>query len=240
MNWYPFDTEVCSMKINVPEDMNDFITLEDNGLKNLGPVELTQYFIQNTEMSIGHIGNQQAVIVQVTLGRRLLGALLTVFLPTILLNVIGHTANYFETFYFESIISVNLTVMLVLTTMFINVSNQLPKTSYIKMMDVWLIFNLIVPFVEVLLHTYKEGLRQKSENKVKNQENDKNVDQWKDSKIDTVIKTLLVNQKIKTFAFVKVKRKESKTTNNLHANNWNNSQGMEKRRTECARVRSLS
>ena len=39
--------------------------------------------------------------------------------------------------------------------MFINVSNQLPKTSYIKMMDVWLIFNLILPFTEVLLHTWK-------------------------------------------------------------------------------------
>ena len=35
--------------------------------------------------------------------------------------------------------------------MFINVSNQLPKTSYIKMMDIWLIFNLILPFTEVLL-----------------------------------------------------------------------------------------
>ena len=39
--------------------------------------------------------------------------------------------------------------------MFINVSNQLPKTSYIKMTDVWLIFNLSLPFIEVLLHTYK-------------------------------------------------------------------------------------
>ena len=43
--------------------------------------------------------------------------------------------------------------------MFINISNQLPKTSYIKMMDVWLIFNLILPFTEVLLHTYKDYLR---------------------------------------------------------------------------------
>ena len=31
----------------------------------------------------------------------------------------------------------------------------LPTTAYLKMIDVWLIFNLIVPFVEVLLHTYK-------------------------------------------------------------------------------------
>ena len=49
--------------------------------------------------------------------------------------------------------------MLVLTTMFINVSNNLPKTSYIKMMDIWLIFNLLLPFMEVLLHTYIDHLR---------------------------------------------------------------------------------
>ena len=49
--------------------------------------------------------------------------------------------------------------MLVLTTMFINVSNNLPKTSYIKMMDIWLIFNLLLPFIEILLHTYMDMLR---------------------------------------------------------------------------------
>ena len=98
---------------------------------------------------------KQAVIFKVSLGRRLLGTILTVFLPTVLLNLLGHSANYFKDFFFEAAVTVNLTVMLVLTTMFINVSNQLPNTSYIKMIDVWLIFNLIVPFVEVLLHTYK-------------------------------------------------------------------------------------
>ena len=49
--------------------------------------------------------------------------------------------------------------MLVLTTMFINVSNNLPKTSYMKMMDVWLLFNLLYPFIVVLLHTYMDTLR---------------------------------------------------------------------------------
>ena len=43
--------------------------------------------------------------------------------------------------------------------MFINVSNNLPKTSYMKMVDVWLLFNLIYPFVTVLLHTYMDTLR---------------------------------------------------------------------------------
>ena len=42
--------------------------------------------------------------------------------------------------------------MLVLTTMFVSVSNELPKTSYMKMVDYWLVFNLFIPFAEVLLH----------------------------------------------------------------------------------------
>ena len=50
---------------------------------------------------------------------------------------------------------VNLTVMLVLVTMFISVSEGLPKTSYIKMIDVWLVFVLIVPFLEVLVIVFE-------------------------------------------------------------------------------------
>ena len=53
------------------------------------------------------------------------------------------------------IVKLYVKVMLVLTTMFVSVSQSLPKTSYIKMVDIWLVFNLLIPFVEVLIHTYE-------------------------------------------------------------------------------------
>ena len=56
--------------------------------------------------------------------------------------------------------------MLVLTTMFINVSNSLPKTSYMKMVDAWLLFNLLYPFIVVLLHTYMDTLRNDGEREI--------------------------------------------------------------------------
>ena len=56
---------------------------------------------------------------------------------------------------FQAVVTVNLTVMLVLVTMFISISSSLPVTSYVKMIDIWLLFSLMVPFVEVLLHTWK-------------------------------------------------------------------------------------
>ena len=96
---------------------------------------------------------------KIVFGQRILSTILTVYAPTLLLNIIGHSTNYFKPFYFEAIVSVNLTVMLTLTTIFITVITNLPKTSYIKMIDIWLIANLILPFVEVLLHTYEESLR---------------------------------------------------------------------------------
>ena len=57
--------------------------------------------------------------------------------------------------------------MLVLTTIFIDVSNSLPKTSYLKMIDVWLLFNLLQPFVVVLTHTYMDILRPEDEDQTR-------------------------------------------------------------------------
>ena len=155
MHWYPFDKQVCNMEFSAPEELDKFVNLSINGHKNLGPSELTQYFIMNIEMFQANTEDgRQRVILSVTLGRRLLASVLTVFIPTILLNIIGHSTNYFKAFY-GNFMKVNLTVMLVLTTFFVNVSNKLPTTSYIKMIDIWLIFNLVIPFVEVIVHTYK-------------------------------------------------------------------------------------
>ena len=59
--------------------------------------------------------------------------------------------------------TVNLTCMLVLTTIFIDVLNNLPKTSYMKMIDMWLFFTLLQPFIVFLLHTYMDTLREENE-----------------------------------------------------------------------------
>ena len=56
--------------------------------------------------------------------------------------------------------------MLVLTTMLINVSNNLPRTSYIKMIDIWLLASLTKPFFDVILQTYIDSLRDDSQREI--------------------------------------------------------------------------
>ena len=52
-----------------------------------------------------------------------MGTILTVYIPTVLLIVISHMTNYFKDFFFEAVVTVNLTVMLVGVFYFVNVGN---------------------------------------------------------------------------------------------------------------------
>ena len=162
MAWYPFDLQKCTIVIGQRSRDVNYMEILPNILEYTGPRDLSQYFVKEYRMkrkSMKYMGKEQkTIIVEIILGRRLLSTILTVYTPTILLNIIGHSTNFFKDFFFEAVITVNLTVMLVLVTMFISVSSSLPKTSYIKMVDYWLIFTLLLPFVEVLLHTYIESL----------------------------------------------------------------------------------
>ena len=110
MAWYPFDTQSCAMLFDTEGNSGEFVELVATELNYLGPQDLTQYFIRSNNISLTPTG---FIEVEVVLGRRLLGTLLTVYIPTILLVIIAHMTNYFKAFFFEAVVSVNLTVMLV-------------------------------------------------------------------------------------------------------------------------------
>ena len=66
---------------------------------------------KNCRKSTMKLGNKNDTVeVEVILGRRLIGTFMTIYMPTILLNIIGHSTNYFKPFFFEAVVTVNLTV----------------------------------------------------------------------------------------------------------------------------------
>ena len=88
---------------------------------------------------------------------------MTTYFPSLLLMMITYATTFFKPFFFEAALSVNLTTMLVMTTIFISKMEGLPPTSAIKMIDFWLILCQLVPFVEVVLLTAMEFFRDKEE-----------------------------------------------------------------------------
>ena len=101
MRWYPFDEQTCNIDMVMDGVLDNYADLINDNLIFSGAKELTQYYVKKFTMKQGKINSKGSVIVSITLGRRLLGTFLTVYFPTILLNVIGHATNFFKKFFFE-------------------------------------------------------------------------------------------------------------------------------------------
>ena len=96
----------------------------------------------------------------IVLKRKVTSELMTTYFPTLLLTAITFATTFFKPFFFEAGLSVNLTTMLVMTTIFISKMESLPPTSDIKMIDIWLILCQIYPFLQVVLLTVMEYYRE--------------------------------------------------------------------------------
>ena len=98
----------------------------------------------------------------ISLKRKIQTELLTTYLPTLLLLSITYATTFFKPIYFEASLTVNLTIMLVMTTIFTSKIEELPPTSDTKMIDIWLIFCLLVPFAFTLIQTAIECYREET------------------------------------------------------------------------------
>ena len=118
MLWYPFDTQSCTMEFSLFQKYADFADLLPSKLTYSGPQNLAQYFINDMKMcSITNLSGSKGVIVIVTLYRPLLNNFLTVFIPTMILLIVSQLAFVAEETYFDMVVQVNLTVLLVLATL---------------------------------------------------------------------------------------------------------------------------
>merc|ERR1719450_989684 len=94
------------------------------------------------------------------LKRKIQSEMMTTYFPSLLLMLITFATTFFKPIFFEAALSVNLTTMLVMTTIFISKMESLPPTSDIKMIDIWLILCQLVPFIEAVMLTAIEYHRE--------------------------------------------------------------------------------
>ena len=96
--------------------------------------DLTMFTVTNLILARSEKSNM--VFMAIKLKRKVVTELLTTFLPTILLLLIVYATNFFDDDLFSDIIAVNLTIMLVMTTIFTSKIEGLPPTSDMKMIDI--------------------------------------------------------------------------------------------------------
>ena len=139
----------------------DTVSLLPRSLKMEETLDLTLFVIRDWTLEYRNTSNlHQGVKMTIVLKRKVLNEMMTTYLPSLLLMLITYATTYFKPYFFEAALSVNLTTMLVMTTIFMTVMQMLPATAYVKMIDVFLIFGQLYPFSEVVLLTIMEYQRE--------------------------------------------------------------------------------
>ena len=151
---FPFDQQVCRLMIVADIPVREFINVLPGNkfVSYSGAKKVGGFLIGNITLKKENFWLNLDIPYQ----RNLFGIVMSTYLPTILLNMLSQSTNYFgdTNDVFDAVIAANLTIMMVLTSLHISVYNSLPSSDFLKYIDIWMIFNLLFTFVTALLQVY--------------------------------------------------------------------------------------
>lgn len=155
--YYPFDTQMCEMVFEVQGKTDNYVRLAKDGVRGiefLGGRTLVEYEIQLEDLQFASVQNISRAIVKFVFRRRMEFHVTNTFLQTFILVCVGYFSYYFDLDNFTDRIMVVLTTMLVVATITSAIQASLPKTSYYKMIDWWLLVSLNILVVTMAFHTF--------------------------------------------------------------------------------------
>jgi len=98
--------------------------------------------------------NETKIEVSFKLRRIINYHLVNTYVPTLGLFMIAIVTLQFDETKLELALGLTLTVMLVIYTMFQSISGAVTKTAYLKWLDYWLFFCLLMPFLIFMIEVF--------------------------------------------------------------------------------------
>ncbi|XP_076047393.1 glutamate-gated chloride channel alpha-like [Oratosquilla oratoria] len=153
---YPFDKQLCSMKLMLTSASSEYLTFDGSNsqVEYTGSRSLLEYHIDNIVLEVNNASELAQLTITVKVSRLSGYVVLTIFIPTTTLLVITYLTLFFRPDIFEVRVMTSLTALLVMAALFTQASSSLPSTSYFKMIDIWLLFCTLLIFVIIALHTF--------------------------------------------------------------------------------------
>ena len=115
-------------------------------------INIMKYEVDSKVMYNNTNATQNEIYVYIKLRRKLSHHIFNTYIPTFCLAMIAGFTLFIDESHFEATIMVTLTSMLVIYTLYQSITANLPQTSYMKMIDVWIATCLIVPFIIIAIH----------------------------------------------------------------------------------------
>ena len=162
---YPFDSQECSIDLKIPAYEMELMQIHPDHFQNNGTFKLEQFWI--TDINLKALKNYSVVKFNVQMKRIPWFHITTTYMPTMCILVMALATLFIDPSHFEATIMVALTAMLVMYTLFQSISTTMPQTAYLKLLDYWMFYGLIMPFVVFILLVIWELDIQTDKSKVK-------------------------------------------------------------------------
>jgi hypothetical protein len=148
LQMFPFDSQECEISIKPAFDQLEYVTITIGNVTKNEDLSIGQFDFEE----LHHFDlNGTEIILDIDLKRIIYYHLASTYLPTCCLIIIAEMTLIIDKSHFEATIMVALTAMLVMYTLYQSVANTLPQTAYLKMIDIWLLAGLILPFFVIMV-----------------------------------------------------------------------------------------
>ncbi|XP_042204255.1 uncharacterized protein LOC121853920 [Homarus americanus] len=161
---YPFDTQMCSLMFSVPDQSVGNILLLQEGVSFSGVRRLLEYQLVNETLAI-YDQESSALQLRLVFKNQYGYYIGNAVIPSLLMAFICYLTFYFDMEDFSDRIMVSLTSLLVLASLFTQTSQSIPKTAYLKLIDIWYVTLITTDFfiIVILVIIENQRMREKTQ-----------------------------------------------------------------------------
>ncbi|XP_069989735.1 uncharacterized protein [Penaeus vannamei] len=147
---YPFDTQRCPLYIILAKYTSDLFIVRINKFGFSGNQRHHEYVVRDIFVTNLTLDNYAAQRLELVLRNQYIYYISAAYVPSCMLLVISYLTYFFDVEDFSNRVTVALTSLLVLATLFSELVGGLPKTSYLKLIDVWFLGCIVASFLMVM------------------------------------------------------------------------------------------
>ena len=162
---FPFDREECHFPMSIDQHKSTALhVVEDGTIIYNGPSIVHQFLIGSIHSSINNTNRHAQFIFVITMSRMFTSQLVITFIPTFLLWLFGYSTLFINIEHSSDRFMGAGTALLVIATLLNAINGDLPKTSYLKLIDLWFVWHILNIFAIIIYHIILDRMRNYLEN----------------------------------------------------------------------------
>ena len=157
---FPFDGQNCYFIMKIIRSRETTISFVDDGyILYDGSSIVDQFTIGKMNSEIKNTNESTKYIIVIPMNRIFTNQLLTTFIPTCILWLFGYATLFIDTENPSDRFMGAGTALLVTATLLNAISGDLPKTSYMKFIDLWFVWHVVSIFAMIIYHIILNSTR---------------------------------------------------------------------------------